>query len=517
MGRRSITGGVRAKGTDRIEFAFTYQGKRYRPSIHRAPTEANLRRARLQWKEIQQRIRYGTFDFLEEFPDYRYSENLADCQPGPSPPNSDPSPPHNRAEVINSSAPAARTCNEVFDAFLHYCDMRVRGHDLAHSTVNGYRKILNRSWRPKLGERDFQSVKYSELVAIATAQKWQTKKTYNNGVSPLRCAFEFGYKDHPELSNPAEGLDCFRITKKDRPKVDPFTIVEAERLIRGLHIEWGEAIGNYDEFRFFTGLRQSEQIGLTVEDCDLDNETIEIRHVVVLGRAKDRTKTNEDRTVELCPRALAVLKRQLTLRERLVARGTIEHQFVFFKADGEPIRCLKHVYSRWCFVTDQLGIRYREPYNARHSCVSWNLMIGKNLMWCARQHGHSVQVMLSTYGTWIEGAKEADVAAIRIALGAGATAEQLEREAPSNPLKSPEFATNMPPEPGWGRLSWRKVKHFNSLIGGADGTRTRDPRRDRPVMYVQAKPYRFGVFCKSLFLMAYIPGKSKLGRVEPEQ
>ncbi len=33
-----------------------------------------------------------------------------------------------------------------------------------------------------------------------------------------------------------------------------------------LHADWGEAMGNYDEFRFFTGLRPSEQIALLVSD-----------------------------------------------------------------------------------------------------------------------------------------------------------------------------------------------------------------------------------------------------------
>ena len=52
------------------------------------------------------------------------------------------------------------------------------------------------------------------------------------------------------------------MTRKDRPAVAPFTIPEAELLISRLHADWGEAIGNYDEFRFFTGLRPSEQIAL---------------------------------------------------------------------------------------------------------------------------------------------------------------------------------------------------------------------------------------------------------------
>ena len=250
-----------------------------------------------------------------------------------------------------------------------------------------------------------------------------------------------------------------------------------------MHVEWGEPIGNYDEFRFFTGLRQSEEIALRTLDCNLEKATIEIRQVIVLAREKDRTKTKEDRTVELCPRALSVLKRQLALREQYLQAGKIDHDLVFFKDDGEPIRSLKYPYMRWRYVMEKLGLRYRDPYTARHSCVSWHLMLGKNLVWCARQHGHSVQVMLSNYGTWIENATDADVEEIKRSLASEPTGAKVTATAavPSATSEAPGFASNSPVEESWGRLSWRKTKYFNSLTGGADGTRTRDPRRDRPV------------------------------------
>ncbi len=69
MGRKSASGGVQAKGRDRIEFTFKYEGKRYRPTIRRTPTTANLRRARIQLEAIKLRIEAGTFSFVEEFPD----------------------------------------------------------------------------------------------------------------------------------------------------------------------------------------------------------------------------------------------------------------------------------------------------------------------------------------------------------------------------------------------------------------------------------------------------------------
>jgi hypothetical protein len=67
---------VRAKGTNRIEFTFFYKGQRYRPTLERTPTEANLRRARLQLADIKTRIKLGTFNFAEEFPDYRFKGDL---------------------------------------------------------------------------------------------------------------------------------------------------------------------------------------------------------------------------------------------------------------------------------------------------------------------------------------------------------------------------------------------------------------------------------------------------------
>jgi hypothetical protein len=36
-------------------------------------------------------------------------------------------------------------------------------------------------------------------------------------------------------------------------------------------------MGNFDEFRFFTGLRQSEQLALRTRDCDLEKRTINVR------------------------------------------------------------------------------------------------------------------------------------------------------------------------------------------------------------------------------------------------
>jgi hypothetical protein len=136
----------------------------------------------------------------------------------------------------------------------------------------------------------------------------------------------------------------------------------------------------------------------------------------VLRRDKDRTKTQEDRDVELCPRALEVLRRHLALRAEFVAAGKIRHQHLFFLEDGRPISDPEVTRWRWSQSITALDIRRRGPYHARHSSVTWQLMLGKNLLWVAKQHGHSVEVMLRMYAAWLDGATDSDIHAIKQAM-----------------------------------------------------------------------------------------------------
>jgi len=130
MARKSLQGGVTALGSDRIQFDFEFEGVRYRPTLKRCPTEANLKRARKQLQEIKQRIAAGTFVFPEEFPGYRLIRQVAAPQ-------------------------KRRTCDQVFDEFLLACDSRVGKKDLAFVTAHGYRKLLAQIWRPEIDPRIF--------------------------------------------------------------------------------------------------------------------------------------------------------------------------------------------------------------------------------------------------------------------------------------------------------------------------------------------------------------------------
>jgi integrase len=389
MGRKSITGGVTPAGPSRVQFDFVIDGVRFRPTLPWPPTASNLERARKHLARIKAQIEAGTFCFAEVFPDYKGLTKVP-------------------------ATARTRSCGEIFDDFLHHERRRVARGDLAPVTLTSHRQILDHVWRPHLGRLPFLGIPHSMLIKIADAQNWN-RKTYNNAISALRRAFAFGYLDYPERRDPAASLKCSRIGKKDRPAIDPFSIQDAEVLIAALHRDWGQAQGNYDELRFFTGLRPSEEIALVISDYDRRRGVLSVTKARVGGIDKDCTKTGEDRRIVLCPRAIAIIERQLRLRERLARAGIVQHQHLFFTDEGKPIPDVKYPYCRWERTLKQLAIRYRKPYTARHTSVSWNLMLGRNPLLVAKEHGHRIITMLTVYAAWTEGAVESDIAAIRAA------------------------------------------------------------------------------------------------------
>lgn len=182
----------------------------------------------------------------------------------------------------------------------------------------------------------------------------------------------------------------------------------------------------------------------------------------VAGKDKNCTKTGEDRLVTLCPRAIRVVARQLALRKRLKAAGRIDHDHLFFTAGGTVIRHLQYVARRWRHSLSRLSdIRYRRPYNARHSSVSWSLMIGKSPLWVSKQHGHRPETMFRAYAAWAEGAPESEVAVIRAAMGLDD--QRLSKKAPRVGTKI--GTSDLAPA--------AKPLKTMDLIGGKGGTRKR--------------------------------------------
>jgi hypothetical protein len=94
-------------------------------------------------------------------------------------------------------------------------------------------------------------------------------------------------------------------------------------LIAAIHREWGELQGNYDELRFFAGLRPSEEIALVVTDYDRRNGVLSVTKARVNGIDQDVTKTRAARWTPMlwhgrCCRRIAFIIVMLRMQSEMV-------------------------------------------------------------------------------------------------------------------------------------------------------------------------------------------------------
>lgn len=176
---------------------------------------------------------------------------------------------------------------------------------------------------------------------------------------------------------------------------DPFSPDEVEVILDTLREYPGPAYADYFEFSLFAGPRPSEQIALLWQDVDLRSGTIRVRRARVMSKDKERTKTTYERDVELSTRALAVLERQR-------ARTQLAGDHVFRNpATGRPWNDEQEQRRVWVSALRTAKVRYRPPKECRDTSVTLALMAGADPIWVAKQHGHSLQVMMKDYAKWI--------------------------------------------------------------------------------------------------------------------
>lgn len=366
MGRDGDGVEIRAKS---IRLFFTFGGVGRRETLKTdgepmPPTPANVKYARRLAAEIRDRIRVDAFVYADYFP----------------------ASPH-------ASSGRATTVAEQLDLWI------ATQVDKAGSTLKGY-KVAVAWWKSKVGTKSLKALKHSDiLLALASEPKW-TGKTRNNKTSVLRQALALALRDGALSASPIDGLEA---ASHQRPEPDPFSREEADAIIAGLAKHHGEQIANYFGFKFFTGLRTSESLVVRWDAIDWRREQMVVSEALVLGEHKDSTKTNTVRTVQLNSRALEFLRAQKA-HTFLQPHGLVfpdPRTGVCWTSDEPP----RELY--WRPLLKRLGIRYRSPYETRHTYATMLLMAGVAPAYGAKQLGHSIEMFLRTYAKWMDGGQNA--------------------------------------------------------------------------------------------------------------
>ncbi len=180
-------------------------------------------------------------------------------------------------------------------------------------------------------------------------------------------------------------------TQSREPK--PFTQEEVTKILDELTGQ----VKNLIQFAFWSGLRASELVALRWQDVDLPHNRVFVKSACVRGERKDKKTKSGKREVTLQPQAREALLNQQTYIGKL--NETIFHDPRTDKPwkDDQPIRKIV-----WTPALKKAGIKYRNPYQTRHTFASTMLSRGEHYMWVAKQMGHkNWGQIIKVYGRWI--------------------------------------------------------------------------------------------------------------------
>lgn len=362
--------GVKAATKSSIEITFMYKGVRCRERIPLPPTPENLKKVLKHKRQIEDAIEDGTFDYATTFPK--------------SP----------RAKKFMSSEQLRGTIT-----LRNYLEewLEQKKKVLSSSTRQGYTKIFHGQIYPELG-----NIPLRELTR-PVIRNWISKykvcnKTLANRLSPLRAALQDAMYDGFIEFNPiAEWTWRNKEIRKPKSLLDPFSKEEQQAIINKANGQ----LKNMIKFWFWTGLRPSELVALNWSDFDKTSGTISINKALTeAAEYAEPTKTaSGNRILKLLPPALDAIKNQMQFTY-------LKKQEIFQNPKKEDRwESDKQIRGQWKPLLRIAGVRYRYPYQLRHTFASMMISSGENSRWLSRYLGHAdLSTTLKVYAMWLDDA-----------------------------------------------------------------------------------------------------------------
>lgn len=375
MGRKGS--GVEAR-TRSIRLFFVLNGERIRETLTLngsplPPTPANIKLAHRIADDIRRKIELGVFRFSDFFPDSPRSKEADD-------------------DVV--------TFGKLADLW------EASQGRLSAATKDQYATAL-RFWKKLLGEETLiEKISHKVLAAKIGGYPWPSAKTHNNYLIALRGVLGLEYRGAKALENPLAGIENMPVVKK---LPDPFLRAERDMILEDIRTHYDRRVYAYFLWMFYTGMRPEEAIALRWSDIDIQHRTARIQRVRTFkGTERDGSKTHTERDVDLLDQALGALAimREHTFMLRIEREHDPDNSADIFQ---NPItgrawhdeRSQRDTYWKPCLK--RLGVRWRRPYNTRHTYATELLMARVPPAYIASQLGHSVKMLLDRYARWIPG------------------------------------------------------------------------------------------------------------------
>jgi integrase len=259
----------------------------------------------------------------------------------------------------------------------------------SHTTIRGYSQKYNSYIKPNFGHmrlKDFKASMFDEWASKQTL----SGKSINEARNVINQIFKRAFFDGVIDVNPVERIERYKQAHKEP---EPFSKDEIGKILKALETPYRE----FFQFAIWTGLRTGELLGLRWQDIDLNNKVAHIRTNITQGKEKEPKTKSSIRKVELHTEALQALNSIIISEHYDNFRVFIDPKTKTTYKYADGLR--KYV---WMPALKVAGVKYRYPYQCRHTFASTMLLEGKNPMWVASQMGHVDWGMIrKVYGRWI--------------------------------------------------------------------------------------------------------------------
>ena len=400
--------------TGRLYVDFRYAGVRCRESLGLTDTPEHRDTAQQLLDRIEQHIMQGTFDYAAHFPNSKRAGQFPKPKNSSAPPATpggthppDVSPIHPAPYPTATSAdvtqlPETPVFVEFAETWFAECEPGWRPR--YQESVRG---ALDQHIIPVFGPKPVREIRRADVLAFRAelARKpgrggGRISNTRINTVVMWLCQILNEASLRFEFPSACNGIKPLKMAK---PDVEPFSLTEVNQIIATCRPEWR----NYFIVRFFTGLRSGELHGLRWHNIDFERDHILIRETLVDGQIQEGGKTYDAcRDVPMLP-----LVREALLAQR---EDTPEHvEWVFHTSHYQPVNTGNFTARVWKPLLGYLGLRYRRPYQSRHTTATLLLAAGENPEWIARLMGHANTEMLFTrYSRYVQDLTRKDGSAI---------------------------------------------------------------------------------------------------------
>jgi integrase len=362
-----------------IRISFNYRGVECREALKLAPTPPNIKYAVRLRGEILNAIGRGTFNYADQFPD--------------SP----------RARQFGFAA-SSRTIGDMLRAqMLIWAPADGSRGSIEASTWLSYKRVIERHLLPWWGGMRARDLTPLEIRTRILSVEGISLKTARNILTPLSVVLTRAIDDDELQANPLDRVNLESIWPIERRETDweadPFSFEEMLAIFGACR---DDEEADYWRCAFGTGMRPSEQVALPWAHVDLVALTtrVEIAEVTGVHGARSmkgpKTKAGK-RIIPMTRGALEAFQRQ---HERTGADGKRVWRDARYNA---PWRGERPLGRRWMRILEKAGVRYRNPYQTRHTFASTLLAAGHPPLKVARWMGHETTEMLArNYGRWIE-------------------------------------------------------------------------------------------------------------------